>query len=114
MRDDSVTVPVTLRIKEGKKEGFGAHLCAVLVKINAEANCLHPVYGCHDPEDTTSFMLYESWSDSDYSLNVRVRKPYLAATQDLWDREREARRIAPWEQVDLTGTGATSAGRVTG
>lgn len=88
-----LVVSVTLRVRPDKVEEFLGLLHPVLDAMRHEPSFINAALH-RDPEDPTSFMLYETWADREDLLQVQMHRPYRtayeAALPGLLQSPREA------------------------
>lgn len=99
MSKKPVVVFVSFQIKPGMEEAFKKEVTAMTEQVIHEPECLNiNLYQAMD--DLTKFMLYETWLDRDYFVNVQLQKPYyepyLEKTMPMW---LEPRGFAYWEML---------------
>lgn len=71
----------------------------VLDAMRHEATFINAVLH-QDPEDPTSFMLYETWADEEDVVQVQIHRDYRKAYWDrLPDLLREPREIRSWRPL---------------
>ena len=109
MSKKPVVIVVSFQIKAGMEEAFKKEVTAMTELVIHEPECLNAnLYQAMD--DSTKFMLYETWLDRDYFVNVQLKKPYyepyLEKTMPMW---LEPRVIAYWEILSEQLGGGYSA-----
>jgi quinol monooxygenase YgiN len=103
-RSGPVAFTVTLHLKPGCEEEFLDLLTPVLDAMRHEPTFINAVLH-QDPEDSTRFMLYETWADPDDVVQVQMHRDYRKA---YWGRLpellRDPRQIETWTPMrrDLT------------
>ncbi|HEX7124526.1 MAG TPA: putative quinol monooxygenase [Thermodesulfobacteriota bacterium] len=98
-RGPEAVVVVSIHVKPGYEEEFLRLVTPVPDAMRHEATFVNAVLH-RDPEDSTRFMLYETWADRDDLLRVQVHREYRKA---YWARLpeilREPRQIQVWQPV---------------
>lgn len=94
-----LVVSVTLRIRPDKVEAFLGLLHPVLDAMRHEPSFINAALH-RDPEDPTSFMLYETWADREDLLQVQMHRPYRTAYEAaLPGLLRSPREVGVWERL---------------
>lgn len=95
----NVTFVISLHVKPGREEEFLSLLTPVLDAMRHETTFVNAVLH-RDPEDSSRFLLYETWADLDDVTTVQMhrdyRKDYWARLPDLLSRPRE---IQIWQPL---------------
>jgi quinol monooxygenase YgiN len=100
----SFAVVVSLHLKPGCEDEFLRLLSPVLDAMRHEPTFINAVLH-RDPEDSTRFMLYETWADLEelqaVQMKRRYRRDYEARLPQLL---REPRRAEIWQPLrgDIT------------
>lgn len=98
-RDGAVVFIVTLALKAGCEEEFFDLLMPVLDAMRHETTFINAVLH-QDPEDSTRFMLYETWADFDDVVEVQMHRDYR---KSYWNRLpallREPRQVQTWKPM---------------
>lgn len=94
-----VTYVIRFQVRLEQRDRFLTLLNGVLDDMRHEQMFHHAALHC-DPNDESSWMLYETWEDHDDVLNVQIKRPYRdawhAALPELLIGERE---ISIWHPV---------------
>ena len=94
-----LAVAVTLKVRAGMEEEFLALLTPVLDAMRHETTFVSAALH-RNPNDPTSFMLYEVWADRDDLVNVQMKRDYRATYEArLPDLLREPRRAETWDRL---------------
>ena len=92
----NVTFIVTIALEPGCEGEFLDLLTPVLDAMRHEPTFINAVLH-QDPEDSSRFMLYETWADLNDVVQVQMHRDYR---KDYWDRLpqllREPRQIQTW------------------
>jgi quinol monooxygenase YgiN len=95
----NVTFIVTIALEPGCEGEFLDLLTPVLDAMRHEPTFVNAVLH-QDPEDSSRFMLYETWADLDDVVQVQMHRDYR---KDYWDRLpqllREPRQIQTWRPM---------------
>ena len=94
-----LAVVVTLKVRAGMEDEFLALLTPVLDAMRHETTFVSAALH-RNPNDPTSFMLYEVWADRDDLVNVQMKRDYRATYEArLPDLLREPRRAEIWDRL---------------
>lgn len=98
-KDEPIAVVVTIQVKQGREREFLELLRPVLDAMRHEETFVNAVLH-RDPEDSSRFMIYETWADRSDLVEVQVHRDYRRAYMDaLSDLLRSPRDIQVWQPV---------------
>jgi quinol monooxygenase YgiN len=94
-----VAVLVKLRLRSEREAEFRSELDAVLQQVRAEPACLL-IQGHQDPDDPTSFMLFEVWESreafAEFEQGRSYLRDYMTRVRPWWSEPRD---LTMWDQV---------------
>jgi quinol monooxygenase YgiN len=94
-----VTYVIRFTVVPDRVPRFLSLLESVLDAMREETN-FHQAILHRDPQNSSHFMLYETWEDHDDVLNVQIHKPYRRAFHEaLPEVLAGPRDITMWEPV---------------
>ena len=97
--DDIFVLEVRSHTKPGCEDEYYAFVQTILDEMRKEPTFINTV--CHrDPEDPTSFFMYETWIDREDFFENQMKKPYrLAYEARLPELLRKPREVKVWEPL---------------
>jgi quinol monooxygenase YgiN len=85
MKNIPLTVLVISQAKFGMEDRVKAEIMSVVSRALEESTCTN-IYFHQDINDSTRFMLYESWTDKEDFINVQMKSAHV---QEYMNRCRE-------------------------
>ena len=76
MNNKKISVVISFQAKPGMEEELKQEMMQLIPPVIAEPHCIN-VNLHQSPDDSTEFMLYETWADKDYYTGEHMQTPHL-------------------------------------
>ena len=92
-------VVISIHLKPGYEEEFLRLVTPIIFAMRHEPTFINNVVH-QDPEDSTHFMIYETWADQEEFFTVQFKREYCKAYEArLLEIIREPRQIKMWQPL---------------